>query len=259
MNRCFNGWRVQTGMPETFAECCCAEPKDTADGFERVTRSHSRTLVCRFLYEGCGYYYKEYFFPGFYKLAKDLFRGSWSRRATRVHAQLEAAGFKVARVVAIGRKGWRRFVVTEEVGANETIRHVFRRLEEPGREELMRQYGNMVGQMHKSGFSHGDLRWGNILVSGSAQRYAFVLIDNERTKKHSFGVPERLCIKNLVHTRYSGLAEEMSDSVWDCFFDAYCAAFSRASRSRACWGKKLAHKLKQRIARGKRKAERISA
>ncbi len=252
-----NGWIVQSSMPEDFLRLCCVEPKDDASGFERIPRSHSRTLVCRFPYNGQVYYYKEYFFPGMSTLMKDVFRGFWNERAARVHAQLEEAGFAVAHVAAIGKKGWRRFMVTKEIVDHDPIRQVFRSAGAEERVGLMTQYGEFVGRLHRCGFSHGDLRWGNILVSGNSDAYQFVLIDNERTMLYRYGVPVRLCIKNLVHTRFSGLAEKMTNEKWVIFFDAYCDAFPRAKKNRRSWEKEVQRKLEQRIHRGEKKTERL--
>lgn len=252
-----NGWTVQSGMPDDFIRLCCAKPDDRPAGFEQIARSHNRTLVCRFNYAGKSYYYKEYFFPGLYKLLKDMLRGFWNERAARVHTQLEQAGFSVAHVSAIGAKGWQRFMVTEEV-SGEPLRNFRRKLSRPEKAILMNQYGEMIGRLHQCGFSHGDLRWGNILVSQKNGQYEFVLIDNERTVKHRSGIPQRLCIKNLVHTRYSGVSEGMDEAEWLVFFNAYCDAFSRVGRSRVRWETKLARKLKQRIGRGNKKSERMA-
>ena len=252
-----NGWIVQSSMPEGFLRLCCVELKDDASGFERIPRSHSRTLVCRFPYNGQVYYYKEYFFPGMSTLMKDVFRGFWNERAARVHAQLEEAGFVVAHVAAIGKKGWRRFMVTKEIVDHDPIRQVFRSAGAEERVGLMTQYGEFVGRLHRCGFSHGDLRWGNILVEETSGIYTFVLIDNERTKLYRQGIPMRLCIKNLVHTRFSGLAEGMTDEVWAIFSNAYYTAFPRAQKSQPVWVRETERKLKQRVKRGEKKTKRL--
>jgi len=252
-----NGWSVQSSMPERFVALCCTEPKDKSAGFEQIARAHDRTRVFRFSYDGRNYYYKEYFFPGVYKLLKDLLRGFWNERAARIHAQLEEAGFAVAHVAATGKKGWRRFMVTEEISGHKTIKLFRRALNEEERPELMQEYGAMVGQLHRRGFSHGDLRWGNILVADKDGAYEFVLIDNERTKFHRNGIPTRLCIKNLVHTRFSGISEGMTDDEWQTFYKAYCSVFPRAQRKRMSWEREMRRKLKQRIRRGDRKKKRL--
>lgn len=251
-----NGWRIRSEMPEEFIRLCCTEPKDGSFGFERIARSHDRTLVCRFSFAGENYYYKEYFFPGVYKLLKDFFRGFWNERAARIHQKLAQAGFPVAPVPAVGAKGWRRFMVTAEV-AGEPIRTFRRKLSGSGRIELMRRYGEMVGRLHRSGFSHGDLRWGNILVQPVDGGFEFLLIDNERTQFHRQGIPFRLCVKNLVHTRYSGLSEGMDEEEWQVFFTAYCSRFPQAERIKTRLDQEMRRKLKQRIRRGGKKSQRI--
>lgn len=256
-NRNSKGWIIKSSMPDEFIHLCGTEPKGESTGFERIGRSHDRTLIFRFTYDDKGFYYKEYFFPGWYKLLKDLFRGFWNERAARVHAQLEDAGFSVAHVAAIGKKGWRRFMVTEEIFDSEPIRQFFRSSSAEERVGLMKQYGETIGRLHGCGFSHGDLRWGNILVKEHGGIYQFVLIDNERTQFYHRGIPVRLCIKNLVHTRFSGLAEGMTEEDWHHFFDAYCSAFPRGQKNREAWADETGRKLKQRITRGEKKAKRI--
>lgn len=251
-----NGWRVRSEMPDAFVRLCCTEPKDRVSGFEQIARSHNRTLVCRFSFSGKNYYYKEYFFPGVYKLLKDLFRGCWNERAARIHEQLMQTGFSAAPVPAIGAKGWRRFMVTAEA-AGEPIRTFRRKLSQPDKIELMRRYGEMIGRLHRCGFSHGDLRWGNILVQPVDGGFGFLLIDNERTQFHRRGIPQRLCIKNLVHTRYSGVSEGMDEEEWQVFFNAYCNHFPRAERIKTRLDQQMRRKLKQRIWRGQKKNQRI--
>ncbi len=245
-----SGWFVQSSMPPGFVEMCCTEPKEESAGFERIARSHNRTQVWRFSYDGKNYYYKEYFFPGLCKLLKDMFRGFWNERAARIHAQLEAAGFATAHVAATGKKSWRRFMVTEEITGHEPIRLFRRSLNEAEKPKLMRQYGTTIGRLHRCGFSHGDLRWGNILVADKDEVREFVLIDNERTKFYRSGIPTRLCIKNLVHTRFSGVSEGLTEEEWQTFYKAYCGAFPRAQRKRIPWEREMKRKLKQRIKRG---------
>ena len=252
-----NGWVVESSMPDDFIHLCCKEEKIESAGFERLGRSHDRTLIFRFSYAGKGFYYKEYFFPGLYKLIKDMFRGFWNERAAQVHALLEGAGFSVAHVSAVGKKGWRRFMVTEEIFDSEPIRQVFRSANAEKRMILMKQYGETIGRLHCCGFSHGDLRWGNILVEENGGTYKFVLIDNERTKFYRRGIPVRLCIKNLVHTRFSGLAEGMDEDCWQSFYDAYCSVFPRGHKNRPVWTAEIERKLKQRIQRGEKKSKRL--
>jgi hypothetical protein len=58
--------------------------------------------------------------------------------------------------------------------------------------------GSLIGKLHKRGVFHGDLRPGNILMKPSAAGPFFYLVDNERTRCFSKGLPFRLREKNLV-------------------------------------------------------------
>lgn len=244
-----NGWSVQSSMPEAFIRLCCMEPKDAANGFERITRSHRRTLVCRFEYEGRGYYYKEYFFPGACKLVKDLFRGSWSRRAARIHVQLEEAGFTVAHVAAIGKKGWRRFLVTEELAGHNKFAPYYRTLCDDDRVGLLAALGKEIGRLHHHGFSHGDLRWGNVPMVRTETGYEFSFLDNERTKRYRRGLPVWLRKKNLVQVCLSGRVNKFLEKEWAAFFDAYCAENPSVAKQRYRWEKRIFSKTVKRMRR----------
>ncbi len=63
---------------------------------------------------------------------------------------------------------------------------------------FIRTAGQLIGKLHKTGIFHGDLRAGNILITGGENRPLFYFIDNERTKYFHKGIPLRLREKNLV-------------------------------------------------------------
>lgn len=64
--------------------------------------------------------------------------------------------------------------------------------------DFIKTAGRLVGKMHKIGIFHGDLRVGNILLTGENNNPFFYFIDNERTKYFHNRIPSRLRGKNLV-------------------------------------------------------------
>ena len=66
-----------------------------------------------------------------------------------------------------------------------------------GRQRL-RALAIAVAQLHRAGFSHGDLRPGNVLAKQDAQgNWHWAYLDNERTQQHR-RLPMKLRKKNLV-------------------------------------------------------------
>lgn len=245
--RNMNGWRVRSALSDGFVRLCCTDPKDASTGFEKVSRHHSRTLVYRFSYDGLGYYYKEYVSRGWSKRLKDLFRGSWNERAARAHAQLTESGFSVAKVAAVGKKGRRRFLVTEAVTGYQPLSKTQEFLPKEAGFKLMESFGREIGRLHAEGFSHGDLQWGNTLVACDGDIYRFLFLDNDRTRKCAIGLSKRLRKKNLVQICLSGWFREFAGEQFDAFFSAYCELNPEVKKHRAHWNRRIWEKTGRRV------------
>jgi hypothetical protein len=64
--------------------------------------------------------------------------------------------------------------------------------------EAIRCLGETIGQMHSKGIFHGDLRWGNIIMTFfEAAGPGFVFLDNERTFDYG-RLPYEKRLRNLV-------------------------------------------------------------
>lgn len=139
-----------------------------------------------------------------------FFRKSRASRAMEGTIRLLEKGFLSPDLIAAGEikknlmpEG--SFLITEWL---EGCRDVYRFFDEifdapfseylQKKRDFIRAAGRLVGKMHKTGIFHGDLRVGNILLTGANDRPLFYFIDNERTKYFHKGIPSRLRKKNLV-------------------------------------------------------------
>ncbi len=87
-----------------------------------------------------------------------------------------------------------------------------------------------IGQLHKTGIVHGDLRLNNILLEISDGKPVFYLIDNERNRKYR-KIPRRLVKKNLVQVNMV-LPEVVTNTDRLRFFKAYNKVYARFTINR---------------------------
>ena len=85
----------------------------------------------------------------------------------------------------------------------------------------------MVGELHKNGICHGDLRVNNILVQESTGDVIFYFVDNERNTLFK-KIPRRLIKKNLVQVNMIQ-SPHISRQDRLRFFQAYCEAYGGLS------------------------------
>ena len=104
---------------------------------------------------------------------------------------------------------------------------------------MIREFGKVVGEMHKKGIMHGDLRLRNVLVQEKAEKLLFWFIDNERTKRID-RFSSRHARKNLVQIY---VRVQVSNTDRMRFLQAY-AQQTGMSRQET---KAMAHKVLNRI------------
>ena len=195
-----NGWRLLRRIGhvnDELSEKCCSVSKSTADFNAIVCGAASE--VYRFGVDAKTYYFKEFLDRGWKDRIKNAFRGTRAIRALNGEMALFNAGLNYPPIVLLGEMGNRSFIVTEEVT---DARDLYVLINEPSALPLppnrfMKALGIAVGEMHAQGVSHGDLRWGNVLLSGDGSDLKIIFIDNERTLAYG-RLPERLRLKNLV-------------------------------------------------------------
>jgi len=139
---------------------------------------------------------------------KQVLRGSRAKRAAENATLLETLGFNTPKVLGSGTSSHYSWLVTagvDAVGLGDYADKCLRGKLSPGRlrwkRALIAALATLLGQLHKQGVIHGDLRLNNILIDSQKKSPCLYLVDNERNKYFSKGVnkiPEALIIKNLV-------------------------------------------------------------
>lgn len=139
---------------------------------------------------------------------KQVLRGSRAKRAAHNATLLEKLGFNTPKVLGSGTSAHYSWLATEgvnAVGLGDYADKCLRGKLSPARlrwkRELIAALAILLGQLHKQGVIHGDLRLNNILIDTQIKPPFLYLVDNERNKyfsKDGKGIPEELIIKNLV-------------------------------------------------------------
>ena len=226
-------------------------------GWEWVDSS-ANSVVARKL-EPTPVYYKEFLSRTPFEGIKNILRGSRCKRAISKGEILRKRGFHTPVVRCWGVREGRHFMVTKGIDALGLGDYMSRRWQQPlsgaeilAKRRLIKMFGKKIGELHKNGICHGDLRVNNILVQESAGDIIFYFLDNERNA--FFGkIPRRLIRKNLVQlnmiqsprvTRQDRLR----------FFQAYCDTYARfSSAEKSVFIERVQRRTAERLAK---KAER---
>ncbi len=217
-----------------FLDICCLPAKYFPPGTYKVNSSIN-TEVRKFQFCGRNYFLKEYFPLNWKKQLKILRRGE---RLAGVAQQMLKFGFLTPHVVGIGRKGKNRRVITEAIESAQDVWQVlypdFKNYRGHVSDGFVYAFGRQIGTLHRCGFFHGDLRWRNILTRREEGEWKFFFIDNDRTVRFRFGIPDRFRIKNLTQVLFSGLLLDWPQSDWETFLKGYFekAGVPQAKRDR---------------------------
>lgn len=206
-----------------------------APGWEKVD-SASTALVARTTLEPLCYA-KIYFTRSSLDRFKGLMRGDRCSRAVDANNALIASGFKAPPVLFYGRAEGHPYMITRAlpgIPLRDFLRAPSadadaRRL----RRAVLRRLGTEVGRLHAAGFSHGDLRAGNVLIDTSEPAQVQIgFLDNEGTERHR-QLPEYWVIKNLAQLNMEGPARATRTDRLRVF-QAYCQqrGLSRATQRR---------------------------
>jgi hypothetical protein len=181
----------------------------TSSRFATVVRFHNPA-------DGDSFFYKEFHNRGMKDVLKNFFGLTRGKRAFRAGHSLLQYGFLTPEPVLYGvQKRFfiiqRNFLITRAVSGDRTYQYFRHHYHLPLPRELLEEKrallyaaGREIGRLHKAGIFHGDLRVGNIILSGRGAAARFYFIDNERTTG-SRTLSEKKRLKNLVQLNMVGL------------------------------------------------------
>ena len=197
-------------------------------GWEWVDSS-ANSIVARRL-KPQAVYYKEFLSRSPFEGIKNLLRGSRCKRAIIKGKMLRQRGFHSPAAYCWGRKGKRYFMISEGIDASGLADYIGKHWRQPlsgteilAKRRLIKKFGNEVGELHKNGICHGDLRANNILVKKSKDEVIFYFVDNERNGLFT-KIPSKLIRKNLVQLNMLQ-SPHISRQDRLRFFQAYCEAY----------------------------------
>ena len=213
------GWRIW--LCREFPQDVVTELVGGVDGrrsdFVKVpSSSFANVFRCRLSFKNTVHniYLKHFLYRSGWDFVKHLFRSGRAKRDFKASLMLQHNGFNTPEIIALGEKRiglccTKTFMMTGELEDAEPIHkivaHIGRGQSEGQveRKEFIAAFGRTIGQMHRAGIFHGDLRMGNILAEKNGNGWQFFFIDNERTKKYA-GIPMKLRRKNLVQLNMIG-------------------------------------------------------
>ena len=179
-------------------------------------------------------YYKEFLSRSLFEGIKNFFRGSRCQRAIIKGKILRQRGFHSPIVSCWGKKGNRHFMVSEGIDASGLGDYIRTHWQHPllgeeilAKRRVIEKFGKVIGELHKNGICHGDLRVNNILVEKSQDDVIFYFVDNERNTLFK-KIPRRLIRKNLVQINMIQ-SPHISRQDRLRFFQAYCEAYGGLS------------------------------
>lgn len=176
-----------------------------------LVRSSRFTTVLEFKNPKTGvlFYFKEFHDRDVMEKLKAIFRSTRAKRAYEAGKQLLKHGFYTPIPLMYGvRKSFclytTNFLITTSADGENTYKYFETRFPLPlsvdsfnEKRALIKTAGHEIGRLHRTGFFHGDLRVGNIIIQEKGSSAKFFIIDNERTI-YCKSIPERKRIKNLV-------------------------------------------------------------
>ena len=177
---------VYHGLDDPSLIELCLTPPDQSSAFEKV-QSSSYAEVYQFVYQSQTYYHKTFLPRNLFESIKSRLRGSRALRALRGHHLLDEQGFKTPRILITVENCQRNFIVTQGLDECFKIQDVVEKIKNHQitpryKKLLMTRLGQTIGDLHRQGLSHGDLRCGNIMFHSKGENdFDVYFLDNERT------------------------------------------------------------------------------
>ena len=219
---------------------------------------HPQTVILRFPDDSGEPMFLKVFHPAaILGAVKDVFRDSKAFRSLRQGNALCRAGFLVPTTIAAGEQRYcgilkRAFILTAAIQGQPLPVFLRQRCRLAARKSFLATkrnglsiLGRHIGRLHLLGFVHGDLVPSNILVSEQlGGELEFYLVDNDRTRRYPWWLPQSLWRRNLIQlNRFPLPGITLQDRMR--FFRAYSPnpVQSRANRRLLKW---LEGKTRQR-------------
>ena len=207
-------WHVRTAAVTPEVERTLSDPDKFIERESALKQGRSSTVAA-----AQGLVLKRYNFKKPLNLLKDLFRGSRGRRGYHKAYHLELCGVATARVLAttdvrVLGLPTRSYILMEEITPG-THAGIWKDDERTAARKL----GKLIGQLHREGFVHRDLKETNILFDTRGEPH---LIDLDGLAFVGSVVPDE-AIPNLKRLA-EGLASRCTRSNIVMFLLAYCRA-----------------------------------
>jgi tRNA A-37 threonylcarbamoyl transferase component Bud32 len=179
---------------------------------------------------------KRYNFRKWRNLLKDLFRGSKARRCFFRAIHLELAGIPTARVLAFaeqrhGGVPLRSYLLMEEIPSASTL------FDWKGdKQHALQSLARLLARLHDAGFTHRDLKEGNILVNGRGEPFLVDLDGLHYVRR----VKDDCAAADLARLAEAAVGQpRLTRSDFARFLRAYCRT-RRLGDWRLWWRKKIA-------------------
>ena len=251
----YNGYRLKVLADYAYSELvdiCCREQLEEGQDCHRV---HSSVQACvyRIKFQGHEYYHKTFYQRSKLEPLKNYFYGSRATRSLRGHVMLRQNGFGAPKVIMIGHRGSHNFMVSEAVDNTVNLYQYIdgvAKLKGPDfrqkKLEIIEEIAEFIGKMHAKNIIHGDLRWGNLLITkDDAGKNRFWVIDNERTFKYPV-LPSVRRLKNLVQLNM-GTNPTVTQADRLRFFMRYLQENLHIKSAKRKWIRIIANKTSERL------------
>lgn len=219
----------------------CHQLEQQTEIHTECLRSSPFTKVYRFVHEGKAYIYKSFLNRSWVEGLKSFIRGNRAERALKGHLLLEKHGFGVPKAILQGKNyQGENFLVMEAVEPCIRLDRFLSGAEgQEYRSSLIQEFAYTIGRLHACHISHGDLRWGNILVRPKEQGVEYFFIDNERTVQYR-KLPDRKRLKNLVQLNLVPREASVTAEEKKLFFELYAKHNPTVFRVKEDWANKIA-------------------
>jgi len=207
-------WQARRSLVNKHAEAIMNAPDEFLTRARVLKPSRSSAVS-----EQDGLVLKRYNFRKWRNLFKDLVRGSKARRCFFRAMHLELAGIPTARSLAFAEQKWcgvplRSYLLMEEIPQATNL------FEWKGnRQHALQSLARLLARLHDAGFTHRDLKEGNILLDGCGEPF-LVDLDGLRYVRE---VKDDWAIADLARLAQAAIGQRRVTRS-DCarFLNSYC-------------------------------------